>query len=160
MRDLYGPVCGEEVLRGDDDREPCEHPAVGWRLDDESQPYPVCVTHHRWPYADELVAARDTIRRAGDQVRRLLEADQHVVELREDGFGLSHGLPCRGDLIGCPVNRGLEALDGPPAPPGRYHVALDPTGGAVRVGALAGDYDPLVAGLTDVLTRLEKGTRP
>ena len=39
-----------------DSSKPCDQPAVGWRIDPEgNQPYPVCETHHRWPYADDWV---------------------------------------------------------------------------------------------------------
>jgi len=51
--------CHEEVADRDGYAEPCEKPAVGWRIDpEENHPYPVCVTHHRWPYADEWVDAQ------------------------------------------------------------------------------------------------------
>lgn len=42
--------CHEAVIR-DGEEEPCERPAVGYRLDPEhGTPYPVCRKHHRPPY--------------------------------------------------------------------------------------------------------------
>lgn len=54
-----------EAVRGEDWTSPCEGPAVGWRVDpNENQPYPVCVQHHRWPYADGWVLLRARVKEA------------------------------------------------------------------------------------------------
>ena len=42
-------VCHEAVIRAGGIEEPCNRPAVGYRLD-EGSPYPVCRKHHRPPY--------------------------------------------------------------------------------------------------------------
>lgn len=71
-------VCHEEVADADGHAAPCNRPAVGWRVDpEENQPYPVCVTHHRWPYADQWVRTRAEVdderaarRTAGDAADR------------------------------------------------------------------------------------------
>ena len=43
--------CHEAVIRASGIEEPCNRPAVGYRLDPrEGNPYPVCRKHHRPPY--------------------------------------------------------------------------------------------------------------
>jgi hypothetical protein len=48
---------------------------------------------------------------------------RHIVEFTFSGYGLQHPLDCRPDLIGCPFNAYLAALDGPDRPDGRYAMA-------------------------------------
>lgn len=56
--------CHEEVADAEGYAVPCERPALGWRIDPEdNQPYPVCATHYRWPYAEEWVAAEAALAR-------------------------------------------------------------------------------------------------
>lgn len=50
------------------------------------------------------------------EVGLLLSPDdnQHVIELRSDGWTIMHPLACRPRLFDCPVNRVGEELPGPP----------------------------------------------
>jgi hypothetical protein len=69
--------CHEAVTDADGILEPCNHDAIGWRVDPgENQPYPVCVLHHRWPYADAWVSAHNTLH----DVRRLVDDPDDVQE--------------------------------------------------------------------------------
>ena len=49
----------------------------------------------------------------------------HVVALRRTDFSIKHPLRERLDdaLLDCPLHDDLEALDGPPHPPGTYRVS-------------------------------------
>lgn len=88
----------------------------------------------------ELAEAQERVAR----VREFLDRDEHVVDIQRYGFGLQHGFPCRPDLLGCPVNRALEALDDSPHPiDGRYRIWLDQDGAVVIGERVADDYDPL-----------------
>lgn len=61
---------------------------------------------------------------------------EHVVRLRATDFTIKHPLRERlghsageiSDLFDCPLNDSLEALSGPPYPPGDYRVRGDDTG--------------------------------
>jgi hypothetical protein len=74
--------CHEEVADNDGQAGPCDLDAVGWRIDpDSNHPYPVCASHHRWPYADKWVAAEAALER----VRAL--ADQLTASTYDDWGG-------------------------------------------------------------------------
>lgn len=76
-------LCHEEVHDADENlAQPCEKRAVGWRVEpEENKPYPVCIEHHRWPYADEwveAVAERDRARATAVALEQ--EAAHHRAE--------------------------------------------------------------------------------
>jgi hypothetical protein len=52
----------------------------------------------------------------------------HVLDVTDTGWTLKHPLDCRDELFECPHNRAAEALEGPPAKPGRYRVSTDGRG--------------------------------
>jgi hypothetical protein len=54
----------------------------------------------------------------------------HLVDLAESSYAMAHPMIERldGVLFDCPLHRQLAALDGPPAPPGRYEVERDGEG--------------------------------
>lgn len=56
---------------------------------------------------------------------REAEAEGHIVDFTEDGYGLQHPPSCRPDLIGCDYNVWLAALPGPHGSPGRYRMHWD-----------------------------------
>ena len=53
---------------------------------------------------------------------RAAEAEGHVVDFTETGFGLQHPPSCRPNLIGCRFNVWLSDADGPEEEPGRYRM--------------------------------------
>ncbi len=61
-----------------------------------------------------------------DAVKRAL-AEPHVIDLREDGWTMSHPLSCRPVLFDCPVNRAAQksfGSSGDPGLRGRYQCEL------------------------------------
>ena len=100
--------CHEEIDNiVDGSTEPCGIKPVGWRIDpEENKPYPVCMLHHRWPYADgwvqanaqvanlraRLLAANDRLAEAEARVRRVHE----VLAALEQGDG-QHVPGCGGE---------------------------------------------------------------
>ncbi|MFE6305012.1 hypothetical protein [Nocardiopsis sp. NPDC057823] len=62
-----------------------------------------------------------------------VEREQHIIDLREDGWTIQHEMACRPRLFECAVNRAAErdlaALAATPRPPGRYECGLDYKGG-------------------------------
>lgn len=86
------------------------------------------------------------------RVQEILTMDYHIVHIQETGFGLQHGFPCRTNLLACPVNRGLFALEEPPAPTGRfYRVSLSKEGRIVIGEEVDPSYDPVVMELKAIL---------
>lgn len=63
-----------------------------------------------------------------EQVEAVIGEQRHIVDFHVTEFGLQHPIECRDDLLGCPVGRALNALDGPPMPVGRYVVVLGDDG--------------------------------
>ena len=59
---------------------------------------------------------------------RAAEAEGHVVDFTEDGYGLQHPPSCRPDLIGCKFNQWLAGYGEPAMSPGRYRMTWDPLG--------------------------------
>jgi hypothetical protein len=59
----------------------------------------------------------------------------HVIEVREEGYGLMHPIQCRPHLLDCPVQKACAAMWEPPAVPGRYTISLT-LGGEVVIGDL------------------------
>lgn len=57
---------------------------------------------------------------------RAAEAEGHIVDFSDSGYGLQHPPSCRPDLIGCPINVYLASLDEPDMPPGRYRITDGP----------------------------------
>ena len=55
---------------------------------------------------------------------RAAEAEGHVVDFTDDGYGLQHPPSCRPDLIGCRVNQYLASRGYPEEDPGRYRITL------------------------------------
>lgn len=55
---------------------------------------------------------------------RAAEAEGHVVDFSETGYGLQHPPSCRPDLINCEYNLWLAAADGPEREPGSYQIRL------------------------------------
>ena len=55
----------------------------------------------------------------------------HIIELRDEGWGLEHPNACRraGSLLDCHIHKSvsllMDAVDGPPEPVGRYIVTDD-----------------------------------
>jgi len=58
---------------------------------------------------------------------REAEAEGHIVDFTEAGYGLVHPPSCRPRLIECEYNEWLAASDGPEMPPGRYRMVWEPT---------------------------------
>lgn len=58
---------------------------------------------------------------------RAAEAEGHVVDFTEDGYGLMHPPSCRPNLIGCDFNAYLAERDEPDMPPGRYSMRWSPS---------------------------------
>ena len=102
----------------------------------------------------ELGRVAETARPALDEIsaiRTLMSRNYHIVHIKERGFGLQHGFPCRADLLGCPVNRALSALEDAPAPPGYYRVRLAADGAIVIGEPVDPGTDLLVDGLKSAL---------
>jgi hypothetical protein len=85
-----------------------------------------------------IAAARELVPSLADEVERLraeLAAlndgpDEHVIDLRDDGWTIKHPLSCRPHLFDCPVNRAAERdLTEAPAQLGRFVCLLDEVGG-------------------------------
>ncbi len=53
------------------------------------------------------------------------EAEGHIVDFTETGYGLQHPPSCRPNLIGCAFNEYLADADGPDREPGRYSMSRD-----------------------------------
>lgn len=106
-----------EVLGWPDDREdPAACPAP---LDDVGYPLGMY-----WELAEDVIRAADAA-----------SSEQHVIEIRADGWTIQHPLSCRPRLFECPVNRAAEAtLDGPPAPAGRYECGVNDIGDRFLLG--------------------------
>ena len=68
-----------------------------------------------------------------EAVRALMARNYHIVHIREGGYGLQHGFPCRANLLNCPVNLALVSMQYPPAAPGYYRVRLG-NGGEIQIG--------------------------
>lgn len=123
--------CHEEIAglpTGDYDSRPCDRPAVGWRVDPEQNaPYPVCATHHRWPYADEWVALAAQVQRVRDLAdewearANAARVGGKVGDVRKDNLTL-------GSLVtneSC-AREVRAALDGTTAEPEHEHSYGDP----------------------------------
>jgi len=109
-----------EVLGWPDDRaDPATCPAPLDEVD-----YPLGVY---WELAEDVIRAADAA-----------SSEQHVIEIRTDGWTIQHPLSCRPNLFDCPVNRvaeaDLEPLTGPPAPPGRYECGVNDIGDRFLLG--------------------------
>lgn len=94
--------------------------------------------------AERLEAEKREAVSEGDRLAEALREDRHVVEFREDGWGLQHPVLCRPDLIGCPVNRALQALNHPTVL-GRFRVHLED--GHLRYANYTDGDDPVIAAL-------------
>lgn len=93
--------------------------------------------------AEALGEAKDGVAHGNpeDQVRRLIAEletyrrdDQHIIDLRPDGWTIQHPMACRPDLFTCPVNHAAGDLDEMPAlpGPGRYYCTL--VDGDLKIG--------------------------
>lgn len=49
---------------------------------------------------------------------------RHIVTFSRTGYGLQHPLPCRPNLLGCPVHKALARRRSIDRPPGKYVVTL------------------------------------
>ena len=56
------------------------------------------------------------------EAARALEARPHVLQVREDGWGLQHKLSCRPALTECMFHEWASTLEDMPAVPGTYEV--------------------------------------
>jgi hypothetical protein len=56
---------------------------------------------------------------------RAAEAEGHIVDFTETGFGLQHPPSCRPNLVGCRFNVYLSDLGVPEEEPGRYRMTWD-----------------------------------
>jgi len=82
-----------------------------------------------------------------EAVKALMHRDYHIAHIREGGYGLQHGFPCRTDLLNCPVNLAMVSLQRPPAPPGYYRVRLGNSGEILIGEKVNPDTDLLVDGI-------------
>ena len=101
-------------------------------------------------YRDGTVAAQQS--EAALRAAALRMRDRpHVVQVREDGWGIQHPLGCRPALTECAVHRAVMQWGGPPVPAGEYEVG--------PLGEIVGPYnepDPVL----DFLAALADPSKP